>query len=431
MTINFIMDTISPNPSANNRTKLAINTNRPGTVFEKNGIVYVNFTYLGHRVRESAGIPWNVKNTKHVREQLDRIFFAINDGSFRFTNVFPNSKKADFFTEIERNRYNLTMRPDEVKIGPYCDLWYQRLKATGRVRERTLLGYKSHLDHYLKPYFGDKYFSWVSLATVDDFAIWAKHLELRGKPVSNKSINKCLVPFKIICKQAAIEYRWGADFNPFFGYKNLPENDSAYQIKPFSVDEQQRIIEEMSEHWKPYFQIAFGLGLRQGEQLALQPGDIDFSRAIMTIDKAMTLDESGKRIEGATKNKYSQREIDLFPTMVLALETQVSICNQLGGDYLFCSETGCMINHANLSNRVWQPALQRAGIPYRPMAQTRHSFATTALSLGENPLWISSVMGHRDTDMILRVYTKFVKNAVHQNDGRALNNLHEQLMSNC
>ncbi len=45
------------------------------------------------------------------------------------------------------------------------------------------------------------------------------------------------------------------------------------------------------------------------------------------------------------------------------------------------------------------------------MIQTRHSFASTALSLGENPVWIAHVMGHRDTNMIIRVYTKFVGNA--------------------
>jgi integrase len=101
------------------------------------------------------------------------------------------------------------------------------------------------------------------------------------------------------------------------------------------------------------------------------------------ISKAMTLDEKGDRVEGRTKNQYSRREIQLSSAMKSALLEQKTICDELDSEYLFCTTTGHQLNHANLSNRVWTPALEKAGIPYRPMIQTRHSFATTALSLGE------------------------------------------------
>ena len=55
------------------------------------------------------------------------------------------------------------------------------------------------------------------------------------------------------------------------------------------------------------------------------------------------------------------------------------------------------------------------------MKQTRHSFATVALSCGENPLWIAKVMGHRNTEMIIKVYSKYIENAVGSNDGSVLN----------
>jgi integrase len=64
------------------------------------------------------------------------------------------------------------------------------------------------------------------------------------------------------------------------------------------------------------------------------------------------------------------------------------------------------------------------------MIQTRHSFASTALSLGENPLWIAHVMGHRDTNMIIRVYTKFVGNATGTLDGNAVNAVHLKMVRN-
>jgi hypothetical protein len=39
----------------------------------------------------------------------------------------------------------------------------------------------------------------------------------------------------------------------------------------------------------------------------------------------------------------------------------------------------------------------------------------------ENPLWIAKIMGHRDTNMIIKVYRKFIENAAGFKDGTNLN----------
>ena len=74
---------------------------------------------------------------------------------------------------------------------------------------------------------------------------------------------------------------------------------------------------------------------------------------------------------------------------------------------------------------IWIPALKKAGLDYREMKQTRHSFATNALSCDENPLWIARVMGHRDTDMIIRVYGKYIENFNGTQDGSHLNDFYK------
>jgi integrase len=57
------------------------------------------------------------------------------------------------------------------------------------------------------------------------------------------------------------------------------------------------------------------------------------------------------------------------------------------------------------------------------MKQTRHSFATVALSCGESPLWIAKVMGHRNTEMVIKVYSKYIENAGRSTDGALLNEI--------
>lgn len=108
--------------------------------------------------------------------------------------------------------------------------------------------------------------------------------------------------------------------------------------------------------------------------------------------------------------------------MLEALRAQRIVYERFKGRYFFCTTTGARIDVNNLRDRVWTPALNRAGIPYREMKQTRHTFASLALSCGENPLWIAQVMGHRNTDMIIKVYGKFVEKARGTMDGGLLNN---------
>ena len=108
-----------------------------------------------------------------------------------------------------------------------------------------------------------------------------------------------------------------------------------------------------------------------------------------------------------------------------ALEEQKKIHDKIRGIFFFSSPTGGMVDTSNLRHRVWKPALKKAGLDYREMKQTRHSFATNALSCGENPLWIARILGHRDTDMVIRVYSKFIENAGGFNDGNNLNDFYK------
>ncbi|MBT4551391.1 DUF3596 domain-containing protein [bacterium] len=406
--------------------KKGLNTNKSGSVRNINGKIYVDFIYMDERVREHAGMPWNQKNAKHVRSQLDKIHIAIESGTFKFAEVFSKSKKAEYFSEKECQFSGEKLQPDKVLVNDYIWTWYELLKVSGRVSERTLHGYKSYITNYLEPFFGEMMFSVINKSTCDKFVAWAKNRKYRNKSICNKTVNKTLVPMKMICDDAAIEYDWGAAFNPFFGFKKLPEDDTYEKLSPFSITDQAIMFQIFPDHWEPYFETAFVIGLRQGEQIALKPKDINWSKGILTVSRAVTKDENGKFMMGKTKNRFSRRSIKLLPMMLDALKKQKAIYEQFKGEYFFCSPQGKMVNTNYLRKDIWKPVLKKAGLKYREMKQTRHSFATNALSCGENPLWIARVMGHRDTDMIIRVYSKYIENADGSQDGNNLNTFYQE-----
>jgi integrase len=397
--------------------KAGLNKNREGSVRKINGRAYVDFIYMGERVREPSGLGWDEKNAKIVREQLDKIIVSIKARTFRFGEVFPHSKRKEYFQEKEARVQGFKKTPDQVFLKDYISTWYTTLKGTGRTSQRTLFGYKAYLDLYLTPFFGDMTFADLNPGTFEKFISWAKKQRYRKDEIKNETVNKVFVPLKIICKRAAIEYGWGSTYNPFFGFKKLSEGDPYESIFPFKVEEQKALTKEIPDHWKPYFKFAFCSGLRQGEQDGLKPEDIDWDKRLLHVRRAITLNEEGKIMEGNTKNRYSRRTIKLTPSMYCILEEQKKIYDQFKEKYFFCSTNGGMVHPSNLRRNAWRPALEKAGLKIREIKQTRHSFATVALSCGENPLWIAKVMGHRNTEMIIKVYGKYIENAAGTEDG--------------
>ena len=53
------------------------------------------------------------------------------------------------------------------------------------------------------------------------------------------------------------------------------------------------------------------------------------------------------------------------------------------------------------------------------MYETRHTFASWALAKGETPEWVARTLGHVDTSMVYRTYSRYIPNLTRQ-DGSAL-----------
>ncbi len=59
--------------------------------------------------------------------------------------------------------------------------------------------------------------------------------------------------------------------------------------------------------------------------------------------------------------------------------------------------------------RLWQRTCKLAKIRYRNPYQLRHTFASHLLSQGENPAYIAKLLGHKNTEMVIRTYGRRVE----------------------
>ncbi len=438
-----------PSKQGQRKRKSDINRNRFGSVRNVNGQVYVDFIYLDERVREPSNYDWNNENKREIRDKLDRIGLQIKAGTFRFAEVFPTSKKRDLFIAKEKELFGFKKSPKEALFGEYIWEWFDLKKDNGTAGGRTLYGYKGYIKRYLEPYFGKMDFGSINANVMEKFIVWARKKKSKGKPVKFESIKKYFVVLKMVLTEATVEFKW-EEFNPFFGFKGFKHrtdeivtcvetgegdledilDDEGEPILPFSIGEVRMIISVIPGHWKPYFEFAITSGLRPGEQICLMPHDIDWEQETVTVKRALTLDIDGHPMVGRTKNKYSRRTIRLTKSMKESLLAQKKIYDQVGGKYFFRSPTGCRVDLSNFRNQVWIKTLAEAQVPYRSIKQTRHTFATLAISRGEDLLWISKVMGHANTQMVHTHYARFIENASGTLNGSKLDVLFENNGSN-
>ena len=92
-----------------------------------------------------------------------------------------------------------------------------------------------------------------------------------------------------------------------------------------------------------------------------------------------------------------------------------------------------MPNHAGVLQSLFFPAKLETegddaifntllGLKKRRPYQCRHTAATLWLAAGEAPEWIARQLGHTTTEMLFRVYSRYVPNLTRR-DGSAFDNL--------
>jgi integrase len=105
----------------------------------------------------------------------------------------------------------------------------------------------------------------------------------------------------------------------------------------------------------------FYTGLRFGELAALKWQNVDLDRETARICETLVYGA-----EGRPKTKKSNRYIDLLPPVIEALKSQKQMTNGKSR-HVFLDISGKELTPDHVRNVIWKPALEKAGISYRPL----------------------------------------------------------------
>jgi len=261
-----------------------------------------------------------------------------------------------------------------------------------------------HFDNHIVPKFGKKLITSVTPMQLLD---WQNE---KLEKFTASTVRKYRSIFYTIINDAFIEGL--IDSNPFDRvprpilveeYKEDDDFDEEDKnVDPFSLDEVRTILAKTDGYKQNFFAIMAFSGIRPGELVALKWSDIDWESETFKVVRTRIRGEFGP-----TKTKSSKRIVEMMPNIKEYFLKQYELTGGNVFDMVFLSSFHKPFYSHDTIAKQFKDLLDEGDTRY--LYQLRHTFASLMISNGEEITWVSQMMGHKSSDITLKVYAKAYK----------------------
>lgn len=354
----------------------------------KSASIRVKFMYRGVECRESLSLAHTKSNINYATRLRGEILNAIEKGSFRYADYFPDSKHASKFGAT----------PANILVG---DLLREQLAIAERtLSPMTAKTYRIAYDYYLVKKW-DK--TPIRDLTPPVLRAWLGTLNVKIKTVRN-----LLQPLSNALVQAVNDDL--IEYNPLDRVKlnkimSKDQRKSDFVPDPFDMTEIDAILKACDGQKQNLFKFAFATGMRPSECMALRWDSIDWLNGKIRVERVKVAGV----IKEEAKTDAGNRDIDMRQGSYDALRAQQQYTALAGGVVFHDPGTDKEWGTDKAMRQRWVIVLRKAKVRYRNPYQTRHTFASTLLSAGENALYVAKQMGHKNTEMLNRHYGRWIE----------------------
>lgn len=336
--------------------------------------IQIDFRWKGVRCRERIRLPPTARNLRYAARLKATIEHEIATGTFDYTHHFPKSPRA----RVSGVQPGLSLR---TALLAYVE------SLSGSIEPETLTKYRHDARTVA---------DWFPRHTLQSLTRGEVRKKLSEQNLSRKRLLNLLTPLRGALAQALDD---GAiEKNPLSGFRLRRVEAPTERIDPFSHSEVDRLGNtELGLLWR----IWAWTGLRSGEVIGLEWGDVDIAGDCLHIRRAVRVGRTK-----SPKTKSGERTVRLLPVARSALESLAHAGT--AGPVFRNPNTGERWHEDRGLARAFRIACKAAEVRYRYPYQLRHTFASWALSSGENPLWVAKQMGHADVTMIFRTYGRYM-----------------------
>lgn len=340
--------------------------------------------------RETLKLSHSKANIKIAERLRGEILNAIEFGTFDYTKYFPDSPQL--------KKFGLQPARHRVTVGALLKQQFEIYERT--LAASTLESYVRNYEAHLKPQWGDTLLSELTPAAL---RAWLSTFTTKAR-----TIRQMLIPLR-----GALELALNDDLidsNPLDRVKlQKILSREAYKVEfeadPFSAQEIAALLAAYPGQVQNVFKFALCTGMRPGEYMALRWDSIDWTEMKVKVERSRVAGETTDDL----KTRSSRRLIDLRKGAYDALMAQKQYSSLAGGLVFLDPATGKGWDTTGRLSIYWSTMIKRAKVRYRNPYQTRHTFASTLLSTGENPMYVAKQMGHTDTTMVTRTYGRWIE----------------------
>lgn len=312
--------------------------------------------------------------------------------------TFPTKRQADAFAHrVEADKTAgtyLDPQRGRIPFNQYAETW-----LTSRpLRPSTLDTYRHHLRRHINPAFGP-----IPLDAIrrEQIQVWIKHLCAKG--LAPRTVRTSYGILASILRAAVLDERITRSRCVRI---TLPDIQPT-QIQVLSPTQVRAIAAAMDPRYAITVLVGYGLGLRQGEALALSRSRIDFQHHTYRVDRqVVTHTRKGAHPGFAPpKTRASRRTIPLPAFVETALHQHIDQFVSDDDDRLITTTRGHLLRRSHYNQDILKPAAHAAGLLHRTTFHTlRHSYASTALAAGLPILELSRHLGHATTAETTETY---------------------------
>ncbi len=337
------------------------------------------------KIQRKGGIRWQAR-------------YRDAHGVMRY-ETFPTAKQAGKrLREIEAQRDSGTPINADLPFAMLAEEWrVAHLARANNLRPSSVLDYEIHRKRLVE------YFGQMTLRSITPRDVEAFVAELQRQERGVRTINKGLGTLRTILKFAVGRGYVSRNVASFVRMLKAPAKAAgSLDLNCLSPAEAQLLIDHIEPEWKAWAGVMCFGGLRLGESLGLQWGDVELDRHRIFVRR---------QLEGVTgelrepKTAAGTRIVELPASVVSELRRWKLRCPHGPLGLCFPARNGEPMDGGNLRGRVFHPALRRAGLRRIRLHDLRHTAASLLIATGADIAAVSRQLGHADVNVTLKTYT--------------------------
>lgn len=339
----------------------------------------------------------------------------------------------DALAEYEKT--GQVFQPSKMSFSDYLDFWVENY-VLNNCGYNSEVAYKQAIRLHIKPNIGHLKLNTLTPATLQNF--------INSKHQDGYANNTLKILHNVVCsslKYAVYPCQYIKE-NPAL-YVKMPKNKGEQAIKSIknkviSTEQFEKMLNFLKPCYRLPYLLAYYMGCRRGEVLALTWNDIDFKLQEISIDKTLIKGKHSYYL-GSPKTKSSIRKIKIGNSLIDALkkykvaqmqnklhygkyyinyyektDTREITAKEEGNSIFFiCTkENGKLILPSNLQCSAVK-IRKEFNVPFT-FHYLRHTFTTRMIESGVNPKTVQAFLGHKDPKITLGIYTQVTEEMKNQ-----------------